>query len=205
MSNEGRPVKYVKLIAVRLRFFETPKDFRKWLEANHEKAAELWVGFYKKGTKPSITWPESVREALSFGWIDGVRKSVNESRYTIRFSPRKASSVWSTINIRTAKELIDEGRMHPAGLKAFEARKENRSGIYSYENRPQTLPAVYEKKLRKSPAAWKTFQAQSPWYRKTVTWWVVSAKKEETRLKRLDQLIEDSAKGLTIPELRRKK
>jgi uncharacterized protein YdeI (YjbR/CyaY-like superfamily) len=190
---------------VRLRFFETPKDFRKWLESNHEKAAELWVGLYKKGTKPSITWPESVREALSFGWIDGVRKSVDEASYKIRFSPRKASSVWSAINIRTAKELIDEGRMHPAGLRAFEARKENRSGIYSYENRPQTLPAAYEKKLRRNPAAWNTFQVQAPGYRRTVTWWVVSAKKEETRLKRLDQLIEYSAKGLTLPQLRRKK
>ena len=190
---------------MRLQFFETPARFRKWLEANHQKASELWVGFHKKGTKPSITWPESVREALAFGWIDGVRKSVDETSYKIRFSPRKSSSVWSAINIRIAKELIEEGRMSPAGLKAFEARKENRSGIYSYENRPQTLPAVYEKKLRKNPAAWKTFQAQPPGYRKTVTWWVVSAKKEETRLKRLDQLIEDSAKGLTIAELRRRK
>jgi len=190
---------------VRLKFFKTPAHFRKWLEANHEKASELWVGFYRKGTKPSITWPESVREALSFGWIDGVRKSVDEASYTIRFSPRKSSSIWSAINIRIAKELIDETRMHPAGLRAFEARKENRSGIYSYENRPQTLPAPYEKKLRKNPAAWKTFQAQPPWYRKTVTWWVVSAKKEETRLKRLEQLIEESAKGLTVPLLRRKK
>ena len=190
---------------MRLRFFKTPADFRKWLEANHEKARELWVGFYKKGTKPSITWPESFSEALCFGWIDGVRKSVDESSYTIRFSPRKPGSVWSAINIRTAKALIEEGRMYPVGLRAFEARKENRSGIYSYENRPQTLPATYEKKLRKNPAAWKTFQAQPPWYRRTVTWWVVSAKKEETRLKRLDQLIEDSAKGLTLPQLRRKK
>ncbi|MGH9388500.1 MAG: YdeI/OmpD-associated family protein [Vicinamibacteria bacterium] len=190
---------------MRLRFFETPAHFRKWLEANHEKASELWVGFYKVGGKPSITWHESVREALSFGWIDGVRKSVDEGSYTIRFSPRKPSSVWSAINVRIAKELIEEGRMLPAGLRAFEARKENRSGIYSYENRPQTLPDAYEKKLRKNGAAWKTFQAQPPWYRRTVTWWVVSAKKEETRLKRLEQLIADSAKGLTIAALRRKK
>jgi uncharacterized protein YdeI (YjbR/CyaY-like superfamily) len=190
---------------VRLRFFETPAHFRKWLESNHGKTRELWVGFHKKGTKPSITWPESVREALSFGWIDGLRKSVDETSYTIRFSPRKPSSVWSAINIRIAKELIEEGQMHPAGLRAFEARKENRSGIYSYENRPQTLPAVYEKKLRKNAAAWKTFRAGPPWYRRTVTWWVVSAKKEETRLKRLDQLIEVSARGRTIPLMKSKK
>lgn len=190
---------------MRLRFFKAPRDFRTWLESNHEKASELWVGFYKKGTKPSITWPESVSEALCFGWIDGVRKSVDESSYKIRFSPRRPRSIWSSINIRTAKALLEEGRMHSAGLRAFEARKENRSGIYSYENRPQTLPAGYEKKLRKNPAAWKAFQAQPPWYRRTLTWWVVSAKKEETRLSRLDQLIEDSAKGLTISELRRKK
>ena len=190
---------------MRLRFFKTSKDFRKWLESNHEKARELWVGFHKKGTKPSITWPESVSEALCFGWIDGVRKSVDESSYKIRFSPRRPRSIWSSINIRTAKALIKEGRMHPAGLTAYEARKENRSGIYSYENRSQTLPAEYEKKLRKNPAAWKTFQARPPWYRRTVTWWVVSAKKEETRLSRVDQLIEVSAKGLTILELSRKK
>jgi uncharacterized protein YdeI (YjbR/CyaY-like superfamily) len=180
---------------VRPRFFTTPADFGRWLEANHGKAAELWVGFYKKGTKPSITWPESVREALRFGWIDGIRKSVDERRYAIRFSPRKPSSVWSAINIRMAKELIEEGRIDPAGLRAFEARKENRSGIYSYENRPQTLPEAYAKELRKNPAAWKAFQAQPPGYRRTLTWWVVSAKKEETRLSRLEQLIEICAKG----------
>ncbi len=190
---------------MRLRFFETPAHFRKWLEANHEKASELWVGFHRKGTKPSITWPESVREALSFGWIDGVRKSVDETSYTIRFSPRKPSSVWSAINIRIAKELIDENRMQPAGLKAFEARKENRSGIYSYENRPQTLPAEYEKKLRKNAAAWMTFQALPPGRRRTVTWWVVSAKKEETRLSRLEQWIADPTLGGTLPLATRKK
>jgi uncharacterized protein YdeI (YjbR/CyaY-like superfamily) len=190
---------------VPLRFFKTPAHFRKWLEGNHGKAAELWVGFHKKGTKPSITWPESVREALSFGWIDGVRKSVDEASYKIRFSPRKASSIWSAINIRSARELIAENRMHPAGLRVFEARKEYRSGIYSYENRPQTLPPPYAKILRKNPTAWKTFQAQPPWYRKTVTWWVLSAKKEETRLRRLEQLIALSAKGRTLPLLTRKK
>lgn len=192
-------------MAVRLKFFETPADFRKWLGANHRKASELWVGFFKKGTKPSITWPESVREALAFGWIDGIRKSVDESSYTIRFSPRKASSVWSAINIRIAKELIEEGRMRPAGLRAFEARKENRSGIYSYENRPETLPAPYEKKLRKNPDAWKAFLALPPGYRRTLTWWVLSAKKEETRLLRLEQLIADPSRGRALILSTRKK
>jgi uncharacterized protein YdeI (YjbR/CyaY-like superfamily) len=173
--------------------------------ANHEKVTELWVGFHKKGGKPSITWPESVREALAFGWIDGIRKSVDESSYTIRFTPRKASSVWSAINIRIAKEVIEEGRMHPAGLRAFEARRENHSGIYSYENRPETLPPAYEKKLRKNPAAWKAFQALPPGYRKTVTWWVLSAKKEETRLSRLDRLIADPTLGRALMLSTRKK
>jgi len=190
---------------VRLRFFKTPADFRKWLEANHGKARELWVGFHKKGGKPSITWPESVQEALAFGWIDGIRKSVDESSYTIRFSPRRASSVWSAINIRIAKELIAEGRMRAAGLRAFEARKENRSGVYSYENRPETLPSAYEKRLRKNPAAWKAFQERPPGYRRTVTWWVLSAKKEETRLSRLDQLIADPTFGRTLILSTRKK
>ena len=166
--------------------------------ANHGKSTELWVGFHRRGTKESITWPESVREALAFGWIDGVRKSIDETSYKIRFSPRRASSVWSAINVRIARELIEEGRMHPAGLKAFEARRENRSGIYSYENRPRSLPAEYETIMRKNAAAWKTFQAQPPSYRKTATWFVVSAKKEETRLKRLRQLIQESAKGRRI-------
>jgi uncharacterized protein YdeI (YjbR/CyaY-like superfamily) len=187
-----------------VKFFRTPADFRKWLQTNHEKAAELWVGFHRKGTRPSITWPESVREALAFGWIDGVRKSVDETSYKIRFSPRRPSSVWSAINVRIAKGLIEEGRMRPAGLKAFEARKENRSGIYSYENRPATLPAEYEKKLRKSSAGWKAFQALPPGLRRTVTWWVVSAKKEETRLSRLEQWIADPTLGGTLPLARKK-
>jgi uncharacterized protein YdeI (YjbR/CyaY-like superfamily) len=193
------------LVAVGLEFFKTPADFRKWLEKNHRKAAELWVGFHKKGGKPSITWPESVREALAFGWIDGIRKSVDESSYTIRFSPRKATSVWSVINIRIAKELIEEGRMTPAGLRAFEARKENRSGIYSYENRPATLPPTFARKLRKSPASWKAFQELPPGHRRTVTWWVLSAKKEETRLSRLAQLIADPTFGRTLILSTRKK
>lgn len=187
-----------------LRFFKTPADFGKWLEANHGKAEELLVGFYKKGTKPSITWPESVREALCYGWIDGIRRSVDEESYSIRFTPRRPSSVWSAINIRMANELIAEGRMRPAGTKAFEARKENRSGIYAYENRPQTLPAPYEKKFRKNPAAWKLFQALPPSYRRTAIWWIVSAKKEETQLSRLEQLIANPNLARPVVEAKKK-
>src|SRR5262245_13828747 len=128
------------LSPINLKFFATPLDFRKWLEKHHQSSRELWVGFYKKGSgKPSITWPESVDEALCFGWIDGLRKSVDEISYTIRFSPRKPKSIWSAINIKRAKELEGEGRMWPSGMKAFEARRENRSGIYSYEQRRAQL------------------------------------------------------------------
>jgi uncharacterized protein YdeI (YjbR/CyaY-like superfamily) len=187
---------------MRLRFFESPAEFREWLEANHGRAEELWVGFHKKATgKPSLSWPQSVREALAFGWIDGIRKSVDEESYTIRFSPRRPSSVWSAINLRMAQELIAEKRMHPAGLKAFGARKENRSGIYSYENRPATLPPEYEKRLKKNREVWKAFESQTPSRRRTLIWWVVSAKKEETRLARLGALGEHIA---VRPESRKK-
>jgi uncharacterized protein YdeI (YjbR/CyaY-like superfamily) len=188
---------------VRPRFFKTPEEFAKWLEANYDTVSELLVGFHRKGTSPSITWPESVREALRFGWIDGVRKTMDETRYTIRFSPRRASSVWSVINIRIAEALIVEGRMHAAGLKAFGARKENRSGIYAYENRPQTMPEPYAKKFRKNPAAWKEFQELAPSYRRTAIWWIVSAKTEKTRLARLEQLIANPT--LTRPPAAAKK
>lgn len=178
------------------KFFKTPPDFRKWLDANHAKSKELWVGFYKKNSgKPSIDWPESVDEALCFGWIDGVRKSIDEECYKIRFSPRKPSSIWSAVNNRNVERLIKEKRMQPAGLKAYEARKEYRSGIYSYEQRSPELVEPYLGKLKRNKAAWKFFQAQPPSYRKMMNWWVVSAKQEETRLKRLDKLIEESAQG----------
>jgi uncharacterized protein YdeI (YjbR/CyaY-like superfamily) len=178
------------------KFFKTPSDFRKWLEAHHANSKELWVGFYKKNSgKPSIDWPESVNEALCFGWIDGIRKSIDEESYKIRFTPRKPASVWSSVNIRNVENLIKENRMQPAGLKAFEVRKENRSGIYSYEQRSAELVEPYLGKLKRNRAAWKFFEAQAAWYRKQMNWWVVSAKQEETRLKRLAKLIEESAVG----------
>ena len=178
------------------KFFKTPSAFRKWLAAHHAKETALWVGFHKKNSgKPSITWPESVEEALCFGWIDGIRKRIDDASYQIRFTPRKPGSTWSTINIKIAQRLIEEKRMQPAGLKAFEARKENRSGIYSYEQRRPELEEKYARKLKRNGAAWKFFQAQPPSYRKMINWWIISAKQEETRLKRLDKLIEASVQG----------
>jgi uncharacterized protein YdeI (YjbR/CyaY-like superfamily) len=178
------------------RFFKTPTDFRKWLTANHDKSKELWVGFYKKDSgKPSITWPESVDEALCFGWIDGVRKSIDAESYMIRFSPRKPNSIWSAVNMRNMDRLIKEKRVAPAGMKAYEARKENRSGIYSYEQRAAELVEPYASQFKRNKAAWKFFQAQPPGYRKIMNWYIVSAKLEQTRLARLEKLIDASAKG----------
>ena len=162
---------------------------------------ELWVGFYKKDSgKKSITWPQAVDEALCFGWIDGIRKSRDEVSYKIRFTPRKQRSIWSAVNIRRVAELSKQGVMQPAGLKAFAARQENRSGIYAYEQRSPELPEQYAKKLKQNEAAWKFFEAQAPSYRKTANWWVLSAKKEETRLKRLDKLIDDSSHRRRLPQ-----
>src|SRR5260370_24693324 len=181
------------------KFFKAPSVFRKWLAANHTKSKELWVGFYKKGSgKPSISWPESVDEALCFGWIDGIRKNIDEDSYKIRFSPRKPSSIWSAVNIRNVERLIKEERMQPAGLKAYEARKEYRSGIYSYEQRSPELVEPYLGKLKRNKTAWKFFHAQPPGYRKVINWWIVSAKQEETRLKRLDKLIGASSAGTRL-------
>jgi len=183
------------------KFFKSPADFRKWLKTHHATETELWVGFYKKDSgKPSITWPQSVDEALCFGWIDGIRKSIDEKSYKIRFTPRRPRSIWSAVNTKRAGELIELGLMQPAGLKEFGARKEYRSGIYSYEQRSAELPDHYGEKLKRNKAAWKFFQAQPASYRKAMNWWVLSAKKEETRLKRLDQLIEDSAQGRRNPQ-----
>jgi uncharacterized protein YdeI (YjbR/CyaY-like superfamily) len=178
------------------KFFRTPADFGFWLEKNHATATELWVGFYKKDSgKPSITWPESVDQALCFGWIDGIRKSVDEISYQIRFTPRRRGSIWSAINIKRAKELVRQKQMRPIGLEAFAARIENKSGIYSYEQRSTELSQPYANLLKKNKAAWDFFEKQPPWYRKMIGWWIISAKKEETRMTRLAKLISESAKG----------
>jgi len=186
------------------KFFRTPAAFRAWLQRHHGTVAELLVGFYKRGAgTPSITWPEAVDEALCFGWIDGLRRRVDGRRYTIRFTPRRPGSIWSAVNIRRALALAAEGRMAAAGHKAFEARRPNRSGRYSYEQRPQELTAPYSRMLARNPAARKFFLAQIPSYRRAANWWVLSAKKEETRLKRARTLIELSAKGGLLPQFLR--
>ena len=188
---------------MRPTYFKTPADWRRWLTQHHADRTELWVGFHKRHTgKASITWPESVDEALCFGWIDGVRRSLNGTSYVIRFTPRKTDSTWSLVNTRRVNELIKRRRMRPAGLKAFRARRPERSGIYSFEKRPRQLPLKYGRPLRADAAAWTFFRSRPPWYRRLVAHWIVSAKKEETRLRRLAALIEDSAAGRLIGPVR---
>jgi uncharacterized protein YdeI (YjbR/CyaY-like superfamily) len=187
-------------------FFQTPSSFREWLEEHHAKAEVLLVGFYKKGSaKPSITWPESVDQALCYGWIDGVRKSIDKFSYTIRFTPRKRGSIWSSVNIKRAQALIEQGQMQPAGLKAYQARKENKSGSYSYEQRSVDLEEPYNQLLKKNEAAWSFFQKQPASYRKAISWWIISAKKDETRLKRLERLMAYSVQGQRLPEFTARK
>ncbi len=163
------------------------------------------MGFHKKNSAlPSITWPEAVDAALCFGWIDGIRKSLNEASYTIRFTPRKADSTWSAVNIKRVQELTRLGLMQPSGLQAFQQRKEENSRKYSYEQRRNAqLDAASEQRFRANKKAWDFFQRQAPWYRRTATFWVMSAKKEETRRKRMARLMQDSAQARTIPPLTR--
>lgn len=185
------------------RFFATPSQFRAWLKEHHGEVRELWIGFYtKRSGKPSITWPESVDVALCFGWIDSIRKSIDAESYANRFTPRKPGSTWSTINIKRARQLIRQGLMHPAGLQAFKARA--KSGTYSYEQRNAAkLDASDERRFRANKRAWAFFQAQPPWYRRTAVYWIISAKREETKRRRLATLVAYSARGLVIPPLTR--
>ena len=184
-------------------FFATPDDFRAWLAEHHANERELWVGFHRKSTgRPSITWPEAVDQALCYGWIDGVRRSVDGTSYMNRFTPRTARSTWSAVNIRRAKELIAAGLMQPAGMAAFQKRSDERSAIYSYEQRHSaTLDPGDEQRFRANRAAWDWFQAQAPSYRTAAAHWVVSAKREETRQRRLGTLIDHSARARRVPPL----
>jgi uncharacterized protein YdeI (YjbR/CyaY-like superfamily) len=184
-------------------FFPTPAHFRVWLEKNHAGERELLVGFYKKDSgKPSITWPESVDAALCFGWIDGIHRRIDEFRYSIRFTPRKQKSTWSAINIARVRVLMKMELMHPAGAAVFARRTDERSAIYSYEQREKArLPAAEEKKFRARKSAWKFFTSRPPSYQRTAIWWVISAKKEETRAKRLARLISLSSRGLTLDSM----
>lgn len=185
-------------------YFPDPVAFRAWLEANATSAGELLVGFFKRGSKrPSMTWPESVDEALCTGWIDGVRRRVDEESYTIRFTPRRPRSIWSAVNIARVAELTKQGRMRPAGIAAFNKRTDARSGIYSYEQREAaTFDADAERKFAGAPGAWDFFQAQPPSYRRLATHWALSAKRSETREKRLTTLVADCAAGLRLKQFR---
>ena len=176
-------------------FFATAADFRAWLEAHHERAAELVVGFRKVATgNPGMTWPESVDEALCFGWIDGVRKRIDDESYLIRFTPRRAGSIWSQVNVAKVGALVAQGRMRPSGQVAFESRIERRTGVYAYEQAGDVeLGAAERRVFAKNKAAWRYFQEVAPSYRKVVTHWIASAKRPETRARRLEQLIQACA------------
>jgi uncharacterized protein YdeI (YjbR/CyaY-like superfamily) len=186
-------------------FFQSAAELQLWMQKHHENAEELWVGFYKKRSgRPSITYAEAVDEALCCGWIDGVRHGIDEAAYKVRFTPRKPKSQWSTINIGRMQALIEAGRVKPAGLRRFEGAK-NQPRTYSYEQRSEArLSPADQRRFRANRSAWSFFQAQPPWYRRTSIFWVASAKKAETRQKRLAILIQDSAKGKTIAPLTRK-
>ena len=181
---------------VKPTYFKSAADFRLWLEANHASAPELWLGFYKRDSgKVGITYPEALDEALCFGWIDGVRKRLDELRFTQRFTPRKPKSVWSLINVGHVERLTKTGRMKPSGLKAFAARHAAKTGIYSFENRPRELSLALQCRFKSNKAAWDYFQRQPPGYRRVTSFWVMSAKQEATRERRLARLMADSSQG----------
>lgn len=176
-------------------FFANQFEFREWLEAHHLEAKEIPVGYYKKHTqKPSMTWSESVDQALCFGWIDGIRKSIDAERYCIRFTPRKKSSIWSKVNIQKVEILVKKGLMKPAGLKAFSYCKENKSGIYSFESETAELCEAHAEIFMSRLKAWKYFNEQPPSYRKMVIRWIKSAKQEKTQLSRLEKVMTASEK-----------
>jgi uncharacterized protein YdeI (YjbR/CyaY-like superfamily) len=188
------------------KFFKTQQEFREWLVKNHDSKTELLVGFHKKDSgKKSITYPEALDEALCFGWIDGVRRNFNETSYTIRFTPRKPKSIWSNVNVGHVERLKKEGRMQASGLAAYALRDDKRTGIYAFENRPKELSAEYQKKFQANKKAWEFFKAQPPYYRRVCIFRVMEAKKEETQLRRLNELIEISAKGERLGLLNPKK
>jgi uncharacterized protein YdeI (YjbR/CyaY-like superfamily) len=182
-------------------FFSKPADFRKWLKKHHAKEKELLVGFYKVGSgKPSITWSESVDEALCFGWIDGVRRSLGDESYTIRFTPRKVGSNWSAINIKKIAELKKKGLLERAGLAIFEKREEKKSKVYTYENKEVKLSTSFLKQFKANKKAWAFFTTQAPSYQKVAAAWVMGAKQEKTKLSRLATLIADSAGGTRLKQ-----
>jgi uncharacterized protein YdeI (YjbR/CyaY-like superfamily) len=181
---------------VKLKCFKSQSDFHQWLESNHANVSELWVGFYKKHSgKGGLTYTQAVDEALCFGWIDGLKKRVDEFSYTHRFTPRKPKSNWSLVNIRHVERLRKAGRMQPAGLKAYAARDLGRSGAYSFENKPRQLSPALQRQFKSDKAAWDFFQRQPPGYRRLASFWIMRAKQEETRQRRLARLMADSKQG----------
>jgi uncharacterized protein YdeI (YjbR/CyaY-like superfamily) len=189
--------------AAKPKFFATPAAFRRWLEKNHATAEVLEVGYYRKESgRPSMTWPESVDQALCFGWIDGVRHSLDDISYSSRFTPRKPRSKWSAVNIKRAQELIEAGLMQPAGLAAFERRDPEKDAKYSYNFAEEELPTEYVRVLKANPRALEFFQAQPPGYRKMMTRYVLSAQKEETRMKRLQRVVDESAADRRIDPMK---
>lgn len=180
-------------------FFADQKDFRRWLEKNHDEEKELLVGFYKVGSgNPSMTWPQSVDQALCFGRIDSVRRSIDDESYCIRFTPRQAKSIWSAMNIKKIEELTAQGLMRPAGIAAFAKREESRSKVYAYENEPVRLSKEFENKFKANKIAWTFFEKQGNWYKKRATSWIMTAKQESTRQSRLEKLIAESENGRKI-------
>ncbi len=180
----------------RLKFFKSGTDFRRWLEKNHSSADELWVGFYRKDSgKGGITYAQALDEALCYGWIDGIRKKLDDISFTTRFTPRKPNSVWSNVNVAHVSRLTQEGRMMPPGIAAYEKKTDARTGVYSFERETASLHPAMVREFRKNRQAWKFFEAQPPYYRRLAAWYVISAKRQETRDMRLKRLIDDSARG----------
>ena len=187
-------------------FFKTPQEFHSWLEQHHAIAREFLVGFHKtEFGKKGITYPEALDEALCYGWIDGIRKNFNETSYTIRFTPRKPTSIWSVVNIGHVRRLTKLGKMKPVGLKVFRERDKKKSRIYSFENRNKPLEAKHAALFKKNRSAWKFFQSQAPSYQKMARWWIAWARQEETRLRRLHQLIEASEREHRLDQFLSKK
>jgi uncharacterized protein YdeI (YjbR/CyaY-like superfamily) len=187
-----------------VEFFASPEDFNKWLDENHNKLSEQWVGFYKVKTGiPSITWPQSVDEALCYGWIDGLRKSIDEKSYKIRFTPRRSKSIWSAVNIQKIAELTKLGKMKSAGIEAFNKLDKEKAKVYSFEQKNIVLDEAFEQKIKANKKAWNFFQSLPPSVKKPSILWVMSAKREDTKLRRLNILIESSEQGLRVPPLRR--
>ena len=189
-----------------VKFFATPAEFRAWLHENHQELTVQWIGFYKvKSGIPSMTWSESVDEAICYGWIDGLRKTIDEKSYKIRFTPRKPKSIWSAVNIKKVAELKKLGKMMPAGIEAYKKLDLNRANVYSFEQKEMVLDKAFEKELKANKKAWAYFQKLPPSAKKSTVHWLMTAKREDTKLRRLNTLIESSELGLRIPLLRRNK